>query len=183
MVYLYWYLFTDNELAACEILTICYYCHYKPTVVKPLKLNTKLKLSNILRETTVHNMFSEIYLIPNYLPVVDVCYNYSGGSICDELAGARVGMIRAEILFKIFVVWIRVVPQRRIWTSWRLSCFCASHEEVCGSRGITTLILNIGTGWRLAISLMLLPLYPCGQSPDNLWIWGCLGSIFGLTVL
>jgi len=49
-------------------------------------------------------MFSEIYLIPNYLPVVDVCYNYSGGSICDELAGARVGMIRAEILFKIFVV-------------------------------------------------------------------------------
>jgi len=49
-------------------------------------------------------MLSEIYLIPQYLLVFGVCYNYSGGSIYDELAGARVGIIRAEILFKIFVV-------------------------------------------------------------------------------
>jgi len=32
-------------LAAYEILARRYYCHYKPTVIKPVKLNTKLKLS------------------------------------------------------------------------------------------------------------------------------------------
>jgi len=77
-------------------------------------------LVNTLHETTLYYVFSEINLIPYYLPVVDVCYNYSGGSICDELAGTRVCMISAEILFKMFFVWIRALPQRRIWTSWRL---------------------------------------------------------------
>jgi len=32
-------------LEAYEILTIRYYCHYKPTVIRPEKLNTKLNLS------------------------------------------------------------------------------------------------------------------------------------------
>ena len=32
-------------MAAREILTIRYYCHYIPTVIKPVKLNRSLKFS------------------------------------------------------------------------------------------------------------------------------------------
>lgn len=67
-------------MAAREILTIRYYCHYKPTVIKPVKLNTKFKVFNILYEATLYNMSAEICLIPHSLPVADVCYSYRGGS-------------------------------------------------------------------------------------------------------
>jgi hypothetical protein len=78
-----------------------------------------------------------------------------------------------------FMAWCSVKAQGQLYLYLYL-CLTKydSVKTYCGSGGIAPLFLNLGTGWRWAVSFT-----PGDVSPSTRWIWDCVGLRASLNYL